>query len=382
MSTKSGANALHGSATGAVLSMRAGTRLRFHQAGAVSADRCSPCGGKYRWGNELATSRWCLRDTPTSSRDHQRPVYIPKVFDGRNKLFFFLGYSGLQEPAIGAVERDQLHGADGAYAGGDFSKMLLINPNGRYIVYDPLPWIPTGPRRSLGAHAVHRKYGSERAFKNPITNFYASACRSRTHPTIRPGADQQLQRVEHAQQRVQRLVQQPHRYQASANHRFYVRWVSSNYLEDAQDTPSHETGLMEWTRSATPQRRGRLDLRDQPDHDAERVAQREPVLAAEPAPGHAQVQADRRRLPAYMDAKCCGSCVLPRVVWPGMTAWSGDMVLGVAVDAWSDRTAAELTVQSLARSQQHSFRAGIDFRQHYRTLLQNGGLTSAISLWQ
>ena len=24
-------------------------------------------------------------------------------------------------------------------------------------------------------------------------------------------------------------------------------------------------------------------------------------------------------LPAYMDAKCGGSCVLPRVVWPGMT---------------------------------------------------------------
>ena len=36
-------------------------------------------------------------------------------------------------------------------------------------------------------------------------------------------------------------------FQASAKHRFFVRWLKSSFLEDAQDyTYETETGLMEW----------------------------------------------------------------------------------------------------------------------------------------
>ena len=38
-------------------------------------------------------------------------------------------------------------------------------------------------------------------------------------------------------------------------------------------------------------------------------------------------------LPAYMDAKCDASCVSQVLIWPGMTAGSGDMVLSTSVDA-------------------------------------------------
>ena len=81
-------------------------------------------------------------------------------------------------------------------------------------------------------------------------------------------------------------------------------------------------------------------------------------------------------LPAYMDAKCDASCVLPRVIWPGMTAWSGDMVLSTSVDAgpkgWQQ--GVKFNISHIRNA--HSLRAGIDFRQHNRTLVQNGGYTS------
>ena len=53
------------------------------------------------------------------------------------------------------------------------------------------------------------------------------------------------------------------------------------------------------------------------------------------------------------------------------------MVLSTQVDPGPHRPAAGREVQRLRTSaDSHSLRAGIDFRQHYRTQIQNGGLTS------
>ena len=78
-----------------------------------------------------------------------------------------------------------------------------------------------------------------------------------------------------------------------------------------------------------------------------------------------------------MDAKCGDNCVLPRVICPGMTAWSGDMVVGAAVDPGpTGRQQGMKTNVSTKVTGSHSFRAGVDFRQHFRTQIQNGGFTS------
>jgi hypothetical protein len=59
-----------------------------------------------------------------------------------------------------------------------------------------------------------------------------------------------------------------------------------------------------------------------------------------------------------------------------MTAWSGDMVLGVQVDAGPQGRQQSVKYNLSHVRNTHSLRAGVDFRQHYRTLIQNGGLTS------
>ena len=78
------------------------------------------------------------------------PVYVPKIYDGRNKTFFFVGYEGLRERSFGpftgtvptALER-----------GGDFSQSL--DPTGAQIrMFDPRttrldPTAPAGTARYI-----------------------------------------------------------------------------------------------------------------------------------------------------------------------------------------------------------------------------------------
>lgn len=60
------------------------------------------------------------------------PVFIPKLFDGRNKLFWFLGFEGIKqsepEPTFSTVPTE-------AMRNGDFSALLRIGNN--YQIYDP-----------------------------------------------------------------------------------------------------------------------------------------------------------------------------------------------------------------------------------------------------
>jgi hypothetical protein len=59
-----------------------------------------------------------------------------------------------------------------------------------------------------------------------------------------------------------------------------------------------------------------------------------------------------------------------------MTAWSGDMVLGVTVDPGPQVRQQALKFSASHVHNSHSLKAGVDFRQHYRTQYQLGGFTS------
>ncbi|MBS1827612.1 MAG: TonB-dependent receptor [Acidobacteria bacterium] len=69
------------------------------------------------------------------------PVTIPKVFNGRDKLFFFFSYEGLRDalpaPSTSTVPTP-------AQRGGDFSALLPFGPS--YAVYDPATGVQEGTR--------------------------------------------------------------------------------------------------------------------------------------------------------------------------------------------------------------------------------------------
>jgi len=69
------------------------------------------------------------------------PIWIPKVYNGRNKLFFFFGYEGIRqsepEPTFSTVATE-------AQRGGDFSQLLTVNNS--YQLYDPATGATEGAR--------------------------------------------------------------------------------------------------------------------------------------------------------------------------------------------------------------------------------------------
>ncbi len=69
------------------------------------------------------------------------PIYLPKIYNGRDKMFFFFGYEGIHdafpEPLTSTV-------ATAAERNGDFSQLLSVGAN--YAIYDPL----TGVQQSNG----------------------------------------------------------------------------------------------------------------------------------------------------------------------------------------------------------------------------------------
>jgi len=383
MSTKSGVNALHGSATEQYFNSRWNALAFFTKQARYQQIAAARASGNTTLANDLES-----RPAVPPGHTHQfagtvsGPIYIPKILNGRNRLFFFLGYSGLRNLQSARSSEINYTVPTVAMRTGDYSKLLQINPNPtRYVVYDPLS-VRVDPARA--GHWIRTPFTNNivpsNRFNNPLYDFYAKRMplpnNDPTDPSKEPLNNFNASSMpnnafnDSFNNRVD--------YQITQKHRIFARWVRSNYLEDAQDyTFGTEPGLMAWnekrnTRSAALDWTYAMNSSTilNASVDANQFSLQNQRL------GTRKYKPSSVGLPAYMDAKCGASCVLPRVVWPGMTAWSGDMVLGVTVDPGPTgrQQSAKFNVTHIRSG--HSFHAGIDFRQHYRTLLQNGGLTS------
>ncbi|HWB82507.1 MAG TPA: carboxypeptidase regulatory-like domain-containing protein [Bryobacteraceae bacterium] len=116
--TKSGTNQLHG-ALG-----------EFNQTSALAATPffTNKGGGKKTVSRQ---NQW--------SATVGGPVYIPKLYDGRNKLFFFFAYEGEKDsepaPTFATTPTD-------AERNGDFSSLLALGSN--YKIYDPNTGVLSG----------------------------------------------------------------------------------------------------------------------------------------------------------------------------------------------------------------------------------------------
>ena len=134
--TKSGSNSLHGALTEQHWQQRwNGTRFFVKQqyyrniAAAEAA------------GDTALAQR--LRDSPKQPSGHSNnyagtlggPVVIPKLVNGRNKLFFFFSFDGFEDKKT--TESTFNHTVPSlAHREGNFSDLLAIGP--RYQLYDPL----------------------------------------------------------------------------------------------------------------------------------------------------------------------------------------------------------------------------------------------------
>ena len=382
MSTKSGANAFHGSATYQYFNQRWNAvpffvkKSRYEQIAAANA------AGNTALANQLANSPFV---PPGHTNNYHGtisgPVHIPKLFDGRNKLFFFLGYSGLKNLQSARPSEINYTVPTNAMRNGDFSALLPIDAV-RYQVYDPTT---TRVDPSRAGHVVRTPFAGNVLPRSRMTNpLYA------TYTRMMPVANNDPTDPRREPFNNYLATGMPNNvtyqswnnrfdYHANDKHRFFFRWLKSSFEEDAQGfTYESEPGLMDWD-EIRPTISGAVDW----TYTANATTVLNASVDATRFTNHQQRRGTRAYkptsvgLPSYMDDKCASNCLLPRAIWIGMPYWgSNDSFLSVPLDPGHKgrQQSAKFNFSQVRGS--HSLRAGIDFRQHYRTTVVNGGFTS------
>jgi hypothetical protein len=380
MSSKSGSNTLRGTATFQYFNQDWNEAPYF-----VKQAREQQLAAARAAGNQTEIDR--LNGTPLLPPGQTRnyhasvggPVYVPGVVDGRSKLFFFLGFSKLRNRQSARASELNYTVPTEAMRNGDFSSLLAIDPV-RYQIYDPLT---TRPDPARPGHWVRDPFPGNiiprDRFDNPFYDFYTSRM-PLPNATIAANRDPVNNFIASGMPNTVDYSSFNGRvdFQASNKHRFFVRWLKSSYLEGAQDfTYTTEPGLMNWDEKR-PAYTVAADWT---------YAMSASTLLNVTVDTNGFLQQNQRLgtriysptdvgLPAYLDEKCGANCVMPRIIWPGMTYWGGDMIMGTPVDSGPKGRAQGLKVNLTQVRGSHTLRGGLDFRQHYRTQIQNGGLTS------
>jgi hypothetical protein len=381
MSTKSGVNSFHGTGTYQYINQRWNAASFFVKQSRYQQIAAARAAGNTSLADELA-QRPMLPAGHTNNYHAtiSGPVRIPKVFDGRNRLFFFLGFSELKNLQSARPSEINYTVPTMAMRNGDFSQLLPVDPV-RYQVYDPLT---TRPDPARPGFFVRSPFPGNIIARSRITpsmyNFYTQRLPAPNNDPTDPRREPVNNYLASGMPNnvFYRSWNNRFDYQASDKHRFFFRWLKTGFIEDAQDyTYETETGLMAWN-ERRPALRGAADwtYAMSPRTVLNVSVDGNQFLLQNQRLGTRKYKPSDVGLPGYMDAKCADNCVLPRVIWPGMTAWSGDMVLSTTVDpgpkGWQQSLKSNLTHIRNA----HSLRAGIDLREHNRTLIRNGGFTS------
>ena len=95
------------------------------------------------------------------------PVRLPKVYNGRDKLFFFFSYNGIYQDKVETTSSINKTVPKMAWREGDFSDLLAVDAV-RYTIYDPRS------ARSEGSRVVRTPFPGNKGIPalNPMYDFY------------------------------------------------------------------------------------------------------------------------------------------------------------------------------------------------------------------
>jgi len=160
--TKAGTNGLHGSGYWQFQQLRWNATPEFTRAQYLS----NLAQGKIAPGTEEQSSgRVSIPGFAVGG-----PVYIPKIFNGKNRLFFFVSYSHLTSLAPPNSTPNNTVPTDAERAG-DFSALLQVPTNAStYIIYDPRSAV------TVSGHVTRTPFPNNilpaSMMNDPITKFY------------------------------------------------------------------------------------------------------------------------------------------------------------------------------------------------------------------
>jgi hypothetical protein len=328
------------------------------------------------------------------------PVVIPKIVNGRGKLFFFANYSVSNDSAPGRLAGTSTVPANRKHLEGDFSDLLLL-PSGagattpaghhQYQIFDPLTTRPDPLRPGrvirdpFPGNIIPRDrfMNPDGSYKNPAFGLYSRMVPAPNQNFVSP-TQQPTNNYYRAAE-----PDQPHNKQASLrvdyNHsessRFFVRANGNRFLESS---------LVDWTYdSPDPQFVGLHDLaRARFSWSATgtwtKVVSNSTLIDTQIS-GNRAHQRDTRKnlvdysptsigLPAYLDDYCQArfECILPQqnIGPPPFFTYQG---MGGTVDRgiWVTTYQGQSNLTSTRGS--HTWRGGVDLQWAQRTAQDGAG---------
>src|SRR5687768_11885913 len=328
------------------------------------------------------------------------PVVIPKILDGRGKVFFFANYSKSDDSAPGRLAGTSTVPANRKHLEGDFSDLLLLpsgagatTPTGhhQYQIFDPLTTRPDPLRPGSVIRdpfpgniiPKERFMNPDGSYRNPAFGLYQAMVPAPNQNFVSP-TTQPVNNYYRAAE-----PDQPHNTQGSFrldyNHsesdRFFVRVNGNRFLESS---------LVDWTYdSPDPQFQGLHDVaRARFSWSATgtwtKVLSNTTLIDTQIS-GNRAHQRDTRKnlvnysptsvgLPVYMDEYCQArfECILPQqtIGPPPFGTYQG---MGGVVDRgiWVTTYQGQSNITSTRGS--HTWRGGVDIQWAQRTAQDGAG---------
>ncbi|MFB3902233.1 MAG: carboxypeptidase regulatory-like domain-containing protein [Acidobacteriota bacterium] len=163
------------------------------------------------------------------------PIKIPKLFDGKDKLFFFFIFNGFKDAKTEEPGSKIFSVPTEAERQGDFSARLLSKNASKYIIYDPLTTVFQNgvytrtpfPNNIIPASRI----------VNPMYKFYEKLYPLPNHP---PGEDPDTFANNYFNPNVPwnwdyKAFQNRVDYIMSERDKFFFRWSYNKFVEDRQD---------------------------------------------------------------------------------------------------------------------------------------------------
>jgi hypothetical protein len=364
--TRAGTNAYHGDLTDQYWNQRwNGTPFFVKQAYYTAIDTANAAGN-----TTLAKQ---LASQPSNPAGHDQdygasvggPVRIPKIYNGRNKLFFFFSFDGFDDrKTTGTANPYTLPTM--AERQGNFTDLLSLGS--QFQLYDPLTIQPDPARPG---HYVRNPFPGNIIPQNriidPVYNTYTKFLPAPNNNPL-PGQQPLNNFLDPAEPYNWFYEAFANRidYQFSDKSRFFARWNWLKYREDRNDfTWQNNWGLMtngvnrnnlgvtaDWT--YTPTAHTVIDVNGSANNF------REANILTPVALGYTPSSVG---LPSYMDAMAGVNHALP------VMNWSGYQSLGQSVPAWTHYEVLSLKGDVFHVMGAHTLRSGIDARDHR----QDGG---------
>jgi hypothetical protein len=304
------------------------------------------------------------------------PVVLPKIFNGKDKLFFFFGYTGFNEQLYNQ-QIDAFPTA--AMRQGDFSQLLNINAT-NYQIYDPYS-TAADPTRS--GHVVRTPFpGNIVPLSRIINPAYKWVANLLPLPNTLPSASNAQPNTDYT------VYSAPYwdkyyafinryDYNVSSNDRFFFRWshnqwTQSNALwynfttpnigKNAGNVRTDSGAGLDWVHNFGA--RSLLDVAL--GFNSYQNLNVDPILSS--------LKPSDLGYPTYLDTKISGDPTLPSTSWSGWTGAS----LAAAPTVTNYRV---LTVKAdfSHMASAHTLKAGIDIRGQFFTGYTPGNTAGAYS---